>query len=141
MINNKYVKIIFIFFIIISVMLVFFIKNITTEKSIKDDLSSKKEIKSNIKIVKMINFYADGCKPCEQMKVLIKELQKEYEGIVEIRELDIYENLELSNKYNVMYTPTQIFLDDNGNVVKSHAGFLGKSKIIDILNEYRGDKN
>lgn len=132
MIKNKFLKIIIILFIISSIILVFIIK-----RFIQSDFSNVEDTRvkntNNVVITKMINFTAEGCMPCEQMKVLINELKQEYKDKVEINEMDVYENVELCDKYNIVYTPTQIFLDESGNVVKSHVGFLGKSKIKEIL--------
>ena len=91
------------------------------------------------KVVTFINFTADGCLPCQRMEVLMRELKQKYSNVVEVKELDIYENYELANKYNIAYTPTQVFLDSDGKVLEMHQGFLGKSKIIDIIKKYGVD--
>lgn len=132
MVKSKFFKIIIILFIIISIIIVFIFKSFK-ESDFSNIEDKKDKNTNNVMIIKMINFTSKGCMPCEQMKVLIKELKEEYKDKVEINEIDVYENLELCNKYNIVYTPTQVFLDESGNVVKSHVGFLGKYKIKEIL--------
>lgn len=140
MINNKYLKILIVIGILLVVIGIFVVKKINNNDT-KVDINLKNETENitNKKVVKMINFVAEGCLPCKQMKVLIKELKEEYKGNVEILELDVYEYADLSQKYNIMYTPTQVFLDLNGNVIESHQGFLAKIKIKDIIKKYNGE--
>ena len=136
MINNKYVKIISLILIIFLVLGVFFIKKYTKSVDEVENNTQEVEIYSNNTVVKMINFTAEGCMPCKQMEILMRELKNEYSGIVEILELDIYEYSNLSSKYSVMYTPTQVFLNSDDEIVETHVGFLGKSKIKDIMKKY-----
>ena len=37
--------------------------------------------------------------------------------------------------YDIMYTPTQIFLDKDNNIIYKNVGFLGKNKIKEIINK------
>ena len=69
------------------------------------------------------------------MKSLILELKEEYRERVEIEEVDIYLNSKLAEKYDIMYTPTQIFLDKDNNIIYKNVGFLGKNKIKEIINK------
>ena len=141
MINNKFVKIAVVVVIVLIIEGIFIIKKVNDSNNPKVDINinGSEEIIGNKKVVKMINFVAEGCGPCKQMEVLMKELKQEYKDSVEILELDVYDYPDLAQKYNIMYTPTQMFLDSNGGVIESHTGFLGKLKIKDIIKKYNGE--
>lgn len=135
MIKNNVMKIIVLVLIILSIISIFIYKKIINSEKVKVEMKSDEKNQdvgiysaNTSKVVKMLNFVQDGCPPCKQMKSLILELKQEYEGRVEIEELDIYLNSNLAEKYDIMYTPTQIFLDKDNNVIYKNVGFLGKKK-------------
>lgn len=75
------------------------------------------------------------CIPCKQMKPILDQLAQEYEGRCRIEIIDIGERPDQSDKYRVMLIPTQVFLDNNGNEVFRHEGFMPKEDIVAKLNE------
>lgn len=142
MIKNNVIKIIALVLIILSVISIFIYKKIINSEKVKVEMKSDEKNQDvgiynadKSKIVKMLNFVQDGCPPCKQMKSLILELKEEYEGRVKIEEVDIYLNSNLAEKYDIMYTPTQIFLDKDNNIIYKNVGFLGKNKIKEIINK------
>lgn len=142
MIKNNVMKIIVLVLIILSIISIFIYKKIINSEKVKLEMKSDEKNQdvgiysaNTSKVVKMLNFVQDGCPPCKQMKSLILELKQEYEGRVEIEELDIYLNSNLAEKYDIMYTPTQIFLDKDNNVIYKNVGFLGKNKIKEIIDK------
>lgn len=142
MIKNNVMKIIVLVLIILSIISIFIYKKIINSEKVKVEMKSDEKNQdvgiysaNTSKVVKMLNFVQDGCPPCKQMKSLILELKQEYEGGVEIEELDIYLNSNLAEKYDIMYTPTQIFLDKDNNVIYKNVGFLGKNKIKEIIDK------
>lgn len=142
MIKNNVMKIIVLVLIILSIISIFIYKKIINSEKVKVEMKSDEKNQdvgiysaNTSKVVKMLNFVQDGCPPCKQMKSLILELKQEYEGRVEIEELDIYLNSNLAEKYDIMYTPTQIFLDKDNNVIYKNVGFLGKNKIKEIIDK------
>lgn len=142
MIKNNVIKFVALVLIILSVITIFIYKKIINSEKVKVEMKSDEKNQdvgiysdNTSKVVKMLNFVQDGCPPCKQMKSLILELKEEYEGRVEIEELDIYLNSNLAEKYDIMYTPTQIFLDKDNNVIYKNVGFLGKNKIKKIIDK------
>lgn len=142
MIKNNVMKIIVLVLIILSIISIFIYKKIINSEKVKVEMKSDEKNQdvgiysaNTSKVVKMLNFVQDGCPPCKQMKSLILELKEEYEGRVEIEEVDIYLNSNLAEKYDIMYTPTQIFLDKDNNVIYKNVGFLGKNKIKKIIDK------
>ena len=139
MIKNNYIKIIVVVFIILVILGIFFYKRSLT----KNDMDFEKiaELNNSIKkdeavkntVKKVLEFKSEDCLPCKQMKVVLKELKEEYEGVVDFIEIDIYEHIDMSEKYKIMYTPTLIFLDENDNEISRYEAFIGKSKIKKII--------
>ncbi len=57
----------------------------------------------------LVDFYADWCGPCQMQGPIIEELAKEMEGkAVKVGKLNVDENPNISEKYEVMSIPTLI---------------------------------
>ncbi|MFC1971471.1 thioredoxin domain-containing protein [Chloroflexota bacterium] len=54
------------------------------------------------------------CVPCKQMKPILEELAKEYEGEVNVLIISVDEYRDSSRQYGIMAIPTQIFFDSSG---------------------------
>lgn len=127
--KNNVIKIIIVLVVIAMVGGVYFIK----QNASSDSKTQSDNILTEKKAVKMINFVAPNCPACVKMKGLMNEVIAEYNGRAEIAEIDIMENEEMGNKYNIMYTPTQIFFDEDGNEIERHEGFIGKKALVEKL--------
>ena len=75
------------------------------------------------------------CIPCKQMKPILEDLAKEYEGKVNVLIISVDEYRDLTTQYGIMAIPTQIFLDSEGQEVTRHMGFFAKDDIIAQLKE------
>ena len=75
------------------------------------------------------------CIPCKQMKPILEDLAKEYEGKVNVLIISVDEHRDLTMQYGIMAIPTQIFLDSEGQEVTRHMGFFAKDDIIAQLLE------
>jgi peptidylprolyl isomerase len=75
------------------------------------------------------------CIPCKQMKPILEDLAKEYEGKVNVLIISVDERRDLTTQYGIMAIPTQIFLDSEGQEVNRHMGFYAKEDIIAQLKE------
>jgi len=81
------------------------------------------------------DFGRGTCIPCKQMKPILEDLAKEYEGKVNVLIISVDERRDLTTQYGIMAIPTQIFLDSEGQEVTRHMGFYAKEDIIDQLKE------
>lgn len=70
------------------------------------------------------------CIPCKQMKPILEELAKEYEGEVNVLIISVDEYRDLTRQYGIMTIPTQIFFDSSGLEITRHIGFYAKNDII-----------
>ena len=91
------------------------------------------EILKNNALV-LVDFYASWCMPCKMLSPVIEEIAKEYEGKVVVCKVDIDENEELANEYNIMSVPTVIIFKNNENV-EEIIGLNNKSKYTRVLDE------
>jgi len=64
-------------------------------------------------MITLIDFYADWCGPCKIMAPVFVELEKEYEGRVEFKKVDVETNGEMAQQFHVMSIPTFVILKDN----------------------------
>jgi thioredoxin 1 len=80
----------------------------------------------------IIDFWAPWCGPCKIMGPHFDEASNEYKGKVNFGKVNIDENYNLADNYQVMSIPTTIFFNE-GEVVHVTVGALGKKDIIDNI--------
>jgi thioredoxin 1 len=79
----------------------------------------------------LVDVGADKCIPCIKMAPILEDLKKEYEGILEVKFIDVWKKPEEANKYRVRGIPTQIFYDPSGKELGRHMGFIDKEGILE----------
>ena len=83
----------------------------------------------------LAEFGSSTCIPCKEMKPILEELAKEYEGKLNVVIVEVYEQMDLTRQYGIMAIPTQIVFDSEGQEITRHMGFLPKEEIIAQLKE------
>ena len=76
----------------------------------------------------LIDFYAVWCGPCKIMSPVIDEIAEENADIV-VGKIDVDENEELAEKYEVMSIPTILVIKD-GKVTETFVGVTPKENIL-----------
>lgn len=100
--------------------------------------STFKEEVLDCKLPVLVDFYADGCGPCEMMAPLLEELSLEYEGKIKITKfyVQIEEVLEQTNEvvkeYDIMGFPTLLIFKE-GTVTHTHLGGLHRAEFVEFL--------
>ena len=97
------------------------------------DNNFKKEVEQG-KGLTVVDFWAPWCGPCQMMGPVIEELAKEYEGKVKIGKLNVDENPETSQNFQVMSIPTIVFFKD-GKEVERVVGAKDKESLMDKIDE------
>ena len=77
----------------------------------------------------LADFYSDSCIPCKRLSPVLFELEKEYEGKLEIAKINV--NFELASEYEVQAAPTLVFFK-NGEEKERLRGAVKKSEIIEV---------
>jgi thioredoxin 1 len=84
-------------------------------------------------MVTMVDLGAEKCIPCKMMAPILKELEKEYEGLATVAFIDVRKNPDQAKRFGIRSIPTQIFYDREGKEVERHVGYLDKSSILKIF--------
>ena len=79
---------------------------------------------------RLVDLGADKCIPCRMMAPVLKDLQKEYEGRMEVEFIDVWKNPAAGKAYKINLIPTQIFFDATGKELFRHEGFFSKQDIL-----------
>lgn len=69
-------------------------------------------------MVTLIDFYADWCGPCQAMKPVLKKFEEENKGKIEVKEIDVDANEDISQKYGIMGIPTFVIEKDGKEVAR-----------------------
>ena len=93
------------------------VKNITSDffnenvYNVKQELSEESgELKFLGKKPVLIDFYATWCGPCRALEPILEELDKEYDGKIDIYKVNTEDEQELAGAFGVMSLPTLLFI-------------------------------
>jgi len=84
---------------------------------------------------RMLELGSVTCKPCKQMEPIIAALKQELRGQVAIQFVDVFENPDYVEKYQVKVIPLQVFLDTEGKELFRHTGVYPKDEILAKMKE------
>jgi len=60
----------------------------------------------------LVDFWADWCGYCQILSPVIQKFAEKYEGRVKVGKVDVDENPDLAERYNVMNLPTVVLFRD-----------------------------
>lgn len=80
----------------------------------------------------LVDFWATWCGPCQMLGPVISEIAKEHPEI-KVCKVNVDEQMELAQKYNVMSIPFVVAFKD-GKVVSSSVGYQAKENILALFN-------
>ena len=83
----------------------------------------------------MVDFGAEGCRPCDLMAPILEHLKKKHEGKANVVFVHVQKKPALARSYNVTSIPTQVFFDKGGKEVYRHTGFYSERRIERKLRE------
>lgn len=63
----------------------------------------------------LMDFYAEWCGPCKMQTPILEQLKKMMGDSVEIKKIDVDNNMELAAKYGIQVVPT-IIIEKDGKV-------------------------
>ena len=80
-----------------------------------------------------IDLWAEWCVPCRKVEPIIKELAEEYQGKMVFSKLNIDENLQTANKYQIMSIPMFLILNNDLTVLEKFIGAVPKHKFVEKI--------
>jgi thioredoxin 1 len=87
-------------------------------------------IKSEIPV--LVDFWAGWCSPCQKLNPILENLAKELKGIVKICKLDVEEEEELADFYEILSIPT-LAIFKKGEIVDAILGVQTKDALMKLL--------
>jgi thioredoxin 1 len=82
--------------------------------------------------VRLKDFYADWCGPCKTQDPILEEIEADRNGGVEFEKIDVDEEQEIANEYQVRSIPTLVVENDEG-VVERFIGVTQREEIESAL--------
>jgi thioredoxin 1 len=70
----------------------------------------------------LVDFSAEWCPPCKMLAPVVERLSLEFQGQLDVVGVDIDQNPQLSQRFNISGVPTMIFFRD-GKEIKKLVGF------------------
>lgn len=98
---------------------------------VTDENFEQEILKSDVPVV--VDFGAEWCGPCKQLKPIIEELAAEYAGRVKIADVNVDHARASAMKFGVMSVPTVLYMKD-GAVKDSQIGLTNKDNMIEKIN-------
>lgn len=102
-------------------------------KEIKENQFDTEVMKESLPV--LVDFWAPWCGPCKMLGPILEDVAANNEGRLKVVKVNVDENQELAQKYEVMSIPT-MFLIKNGKVVDSFMGAMNKQALTEKLEQH-----
>ena len=83
--------------------------------------------------MKVLDFYADWCGPCQMIRPILEQVEKEHPE-VEFASINIDEDQVIAEQYGVMSIPTLVILDGD-KVKETLVGVKTKEEIEKVIGD------
>ena len=102
--------------------------SVPADEAVSDSLAQGQEneaqtldAKSGKKLV-VLDFFATWCGPCKAMAPAMEQMEKKYAGKIEFRKIDVDQEPEFAQQYNITGVPTIVVLSADGKILDSTVG-------------------
>lgn len=80
----------------------------------------------------LLDFWAEWCGPCRMLSPIVAEIAEEYRGKVKVGKVNVDEEQELSEKFQVESIPMVVIIK-NGKVTNVSVGYKPKEQLTALL--------
>lgn len=110
--------------------------SLTTEtfKELVFDYSVNNQWKFNGSLPCIVDFYADWCGPCKRVAPIMEDLAKEYKGKVNFYKINVDNNPEVAQVFQVNSIPAILFIPMNDKPQKA-VGAMPKESYVQAIND------
>ncbi len=101
------------------------------------------DIKSNEEFIKeldcekpvLVDFWATWCNPCRLQGPIVEEVFNELNDKIKVLKVDVDENEDIANDYQIMSIPT-LMLFNKKEIVEQTVGLTSKESLREIISKY-----
>jgi len=101
---------------------------------INDSNFQEEVIEKSKQIPILVDFWGKWCPPCLTLKPILEKLEKDYDGKFILAKLDVNENKEKAEEYNIRSIPN-VKLFKDGKVVDEFVGAIPEYKVKEFLDK------
>lgn len=80
----------------------------------------------------LLDFWAEWCGPCRMVGPVVEEISRDVAGTAKVGKINVDEEMELAQAFNVMSIPTLVVVKD-GKVANQTVGFQSKEALMNLL--------
>lgn len=80
----------------------------------------------------LVDFWASWCGPCRMVSPIVDEIGNESDGRYMVGKVNVDEEPDIAERYNIMSIPTLIVFKD-GNPAQTSVGVRSKQDILSML--------
>ena len=88
----------------------------------------------NSQIPVLLDFWASWCGPCKMASPIVDSVAEELDGKVKVGKINVDEESELANQFNIESIPTLVVIN-NGKIVNESIGVMSKDEIMSMIEE------
>ena len=83
----------------------------------------------------LVDFWAEWCMPCKMVAPVLEQISQDYAGRLKIAKVDVDDNGEIAQKFNIVSIPT-LLLFKGGSVVGQQVGAVPRETIEGLFKDY-----